>query len=258
MKQSSAYYFYHNDHLGTPQQMTDINGAVVWSARYDSFGKAEVDQASTITNNLRFPGQYYDDETNLYYNWNRYYEPATAMYLRVDPLRSNVIGLNSYRYALNNPTNMIDPVGLITFYFGVEASAYYYDEGSLTAGAGGIMYSDQTGWFLGNYGSFGYEDAFSGDIHTTAGGGVGAGYTVGFMTGSLYDFEGKTTNLAINVYFFGITYSQNDASWGVSISYGGKGFGLGYYMYESNTFIVHEFNKTELEEVIDYCKKIGQ
>jgi hypothetical protein len=51
----------HNDHLGTPQKLTDSNGTVVWAADYKPFGEA------TITNNLRFPGQYYDAETGLNY-----------------------------------------------------------------------------------------------------------------------------------------------------------------------------------------------
>ncbi len=68
MKIGSQYYFYHNDHLGTPQKMTSISGAVVWSATYSSFGKAVVDADSTVENNFRFPGQYCDIETGLHYN----------------------------------------------------------------------------------------------------------------------------------------------------------------------------------------------
>jgi uncharacterized protein RhaS with RHS repeats len=48
----------HNDHLATPQKMTDSSGTVVWSADYKPFGEATI-TVSTITNNLRFPGQYY-------------------------------------------------------------------------------------------------------------------------------------------------------------------------------------------------------
>jgi len=65
MKTGGQYYFYQNDHLGTPQKLTAVNGAVVWSAKYSSFGEAEVDPNSTIENNLRFPGQYHDKETGL-------------------------------------------------------------------------------------------------------------------------------------------------------------------------------------------------
>jgi len=59
MKEGGNHYYYHNDHLGTPQKMTAASGAVVWSATYDAFGKATVDGNSTVINNLRFPGQYY-------------------------------------------------------------------------------------------------------------------------------------------------------------------------------------------------------
>ncbi len=59
MKAASQYYFYHNGHLGIPQKLTVVNGAVVWSALYSSFGEATV-EIETVENNLRFPGQYYD------------------------------------------------------------------------------------------------------------------------------------------------------------------------------------------------------
>ena len=99
MKAEGEYYYYHNDHLGTPQKLTDADGATVWSALYTSFGEAQVIPASTVTNNLRFPGQYFDAETGLHYNFHRYYSPAIASYLTSDPLK----GLNPYNYAENMP-----------------------------------------------------------------------------------------------------------------------------------------------------------
>ncbi|MFW5754888.1 MAG: RHS repeat-associated core domain-containing protein [Marinilabiliaceae bacterium] len=99
-----------NKHLGTPQKMVDESGSVVWAAAYAPFGEARV-YADEITNNLRFPGQYYDVETGLHYNWHRYYDPGTGRYLRADPIGLGG-GLNLYAYALNNPTNSIDPFGL--------------------------------------------------------------------------------------------------------------------------------------------------
>jgi RHS repeat-associated protein len=111
MKQAAQYYFYHNDHLGTPQKMTSVNGSVVWSTKYESFGNAEVDLASTIANNLRFPGQYYDLETGLHYNYRRYYDHTIARYLAVDPLGFHG-GMNFFIYVNNNPPNLLDPFGL--------------------------------------------------------------------------------------------------------------------------------------------------
>jgi RHS repeat-associated protein len=112
MKQSGQYYWYHNDQLGTPQMMTNSSGAVVWSAKYSSFGKAAIDSASTVVNPLRFAGQYYDQETGLHYNYHRYYDPALGRYLRTDPIGLEG-GINLYAYVQNNPVNAIDPYGLV-------------------------------------------------------------------------------------------------------------------------------------------------
>ena len=112
MKEGANYYFYHNDHLGTPQKLTSTNGAVAWSATYTSFLKAEVDSSSTIENNLRAAGQYFDDETGLHYNKWRYYDQNIGRYQRTDP----IIGINStinlYKYCFNDPIHRIDPLGL--------------------------------------------------------------------------------------------------------------------------------------------------
>ncbi len=133
MKQGTEYYFYQNDHLGTPKIMIDISGNIVWSAIYDSFGKAEVQPSSTIENNLRFPGQYYDSETGLHYNWYRYYEPEIGRYLRTDPIGFLGGDVNLYRYVGNNPVNWGDPWGLwkfsITFY-----TPFYGLGGGITIG----------------------------------------------------------------------------------------------------------------------------
>jgi len=110
VKQNGQYYFYHNDHLGTPQKITAVNGAVVWSAKYESFGKANV-EIETVENNLRFPGQYYDGETGLHYNFNRYYDAEVGRYLRRDPIGFKG-GMNLFVFVLNNPINNIDPLGL--------------------------------------------------------------------------------------------------------------------------------------------------
>jgi len=114
MKIGSDYYFYHNDHLGTPQKITAINGAVVWKANYSTFGNAEIDITSTITNNLRFPGQYFDQETGLHYNYYRYYDPSIGRYLRSDPITFSRGALNRYVYVDNDPILRFDCNGLIT------------------------------------------------------------------------------------------------------------------------------------------------
>ena len=110
-KQQGQYYWYQNDHLGTPQKIIETSGRVVWSAVYDSFGNVQIETAE-IVNNLRFAGQYHDAETGLYYNLNRYYDPTTGRYLRTDPYGE---GLNLYAYVFSNPVNLIDPLGLCVY-----------------------------------------------------------------------------------------------------------------------------------------------
>jgi RHS repeat-associated protein len=129
MKQGGEYYFYHNDHLGTPQTMSSGSGAVVWSAKYESFGKAEIDPASIVENNLRFPGQYYDKETGLHYNYHRHYDPRYGRYVAPDPSNSvqatesgipyllplRVVTpweLHPFHYVGSNTINWTDPTGL--------------------------------------------------------------------------------------------------------------------------------------------------
>ncbi|MCP3876648.1 MAG: hypothetical protein GY699_26365, partial [Desulfobacteraceae bacterium] len=106
-------YYYHNSHIGTPIMMTDENGAVAWQADYTPFGFVNV-VLNTVENNLRFPGQYFDAETSLHYNWHRYYDPMTGRYLTPDPI-GLAGGINPFVYTENNPINMIDPYGLDGF-----------------------------------------------------------------------------------------------------------------------------------------------
>ncbi len=109
-------YYIHNDHLGTPQKLSDPTGTVVWSATYDPFGQAFIDtdpdsDGQQVTFNLRLPGQYYDSETGLHYNYFRYYDPQTGRYITSDPIGLQG-GLNTYGYVSGNPLRFIDQFGL--------------------------------------------------------------------------------------------------------------------------------------------------
>ncbi|QKT04885.1 RHS domain-containing protein [Ectothiorhodospiraceae bacterium 2226] len=112
IRQGGVVGYYHNDHLGTPQAVTSASGVLLWSARYDAFGKAVVDTAQ-ITNNLRFPGQYFDAETGLHYNYFRYYDSGLGRYLKSDPIGLKG-GRNTYIYANANPIRHVDVFGLKT------------------------------------------------------------------------------------------------------------------------------------------------
>ena len=106
---TSKVYYIHNDHLGTPQALTNEAGSKVWSAVYDPYGNATI--TGTIVFNVRMPGQYYDLETGLSYNLNRYYDPVTGRYITSDPIGLDG-GINTYAYVENNPLNYFDFEGL--------------------------------------------------------------------------------------------------------------------------------------------------
>jgi RHS repeat-associated protein len=126
MKSNGQYYFYQNDHLGTPQKLTAVNGAVVWSAKYSAFGEAEVNLSSTIINNLRFPGQYFDQETGLNYNYFRYYDYVSSRYNRPDPAGIMRGTNHRYLYTKNNPLLFIDPLGLLCKKISSGSYTYVY------------------------------------------------------------------------------------------------------------------------------------
>ena len=112
-------YDVHSDPLDTPRLLTDSSGAAAWRASYEAYGKAALDGANTFPFNVRFPGQYYDAETEtagtgsgLHYNRFRYYDPAIGRYIEADPI-GQVGATNVFEYALNNPTRFFDPFGLI-------------------------------------------------------------------------------------------------------------------------------------------------
>ncbi|MBC3386258.1 RHS repeat-associated core domain-containing protein, partial [Pseudomonas sp. SWRI179] len=112
--ENTTPFYYHLDHLGTPQELTNPNGQIVWSARYNGYGKVTAlkhGDGEQLEQPLRFQGQYSDPESGLHYNRHRYYNPETGRYLTPDPSKL-VGGLNGYRYTLN-PTGWVDPLGLV-------------------------------------------------------------------------------------------------------------------------------------------------
>ncbi|NMN80126.1 RHS repeat domain-containing protein, partial [Pseudomonas sp. KD5] len=106
-------FYYQLDHLGTPQELTDFGGEIVWSAKYNAYGKVThlaFGGGEQLDQPLRFQGQYFDAESGLHYNRHRYYDPEVGRYLTPDPIKL-AGGLNQYQYT-PNPTGWVDPLGL--------------------------------------------------------------------------------------------------------------------------------------------------
>lgn len=104
-------YYVHTDYLGVPEAMTNENGIYLWYGVYEPYGKM-TPLLEWVTNNIRYPGQYYDSETGLHYNYHRYYDPEIGRYITSDPI-GLAGGLNTYAYVNGNPVNSTDPTGEI-------------------------------------------------------------------------------------------------------------------------------------------------
>ncbi|ANO52656.1 RHS repeat-associated core domain-containing protein [Woeseia oceani] len=116
--QGSGVYYVHTDHLGTPRAITDA-GTVIWRWESEPFGTSLADEDPdgdlvNFTFNGRFPGQYFDAETGLHYNYFRTYDPSTGRYLESDPI-GLWGGTNTYEYVYSNPLIYYDPYGLWAF-----------------------------------------------------------------------------------------------------------------------------------------------
>ncbi|TWO70301.1 hypothetical protein FN976_15015 [Caenimonas sedimenti] len=129
---NGKFFAIHPDHLGTPRLMTNEAKEVVWQWPYSAFGnnkptgvlKATEKPKQAITNqpvllkatnavelNLRFPGQYADEETGSFYNYFRTYHPGHGRYTQSDPI-GLAGGINSYAYVEGSPLSLVDPYGL--------------------------------------------------------------------------------------------------------------------------------------------------
>jgi RHS repeat-associated protein len=112
---TTTVYSVEADHLGTPRLITDSAQAQRWSWHSAPYGDTQPNQnpasKGTLVYNLRFPGQYFDKETNTHYNWHRDYESTTGRYIQSDPI-GLAGGINTYTYVDGNPLLTTDELGL--------------------------------------------------------------------------------------------------------------------------------------------------
>ncbi len=124
-------YAVHSDHLNTPRKLTQPDGQVAWQWAYSAFGDEQPTLGSKrftnettnpttgstpipeVTFNLRYPGQYYDKESNLHYNYFRSYSAERGRYTQADPIGLEG-GFNRFGYVGGNALGSVDPFGLMT------------------------------------------------------------------------------------------------------------------------------------------------
>jgi RHS repeat-associated protein len=114
--QDGALYQIRSNQLSAPMAIIDSWGKEVWRWEPKPFGDSLPDEdpdgdGQRLTLNLRFPGQYFDAETGLYYNYFRNYDPMTGRYIQSDSI-GLAGGLNTYGYVGGRPLSYIDPFGL--------------------------------------------------------------------------------------------------------------------------------------------------
>ncbi|MFJ6747772.1 DUF6531 domain-containing protein [Streptomyces sp. NPDC091266] len=106
----SRFFAIVTDLVGTPTELVDEQGDIAWRSRTTLWGTTARNRDATALTPLRFPGQYEDPETGLYYNYFRHYDPETGRYTSPDPLGLDPAP-NPVTY-VNNPLTATDVLGL--------------------------------------------------------------------------------------------------------------------------------------------------
>ncbi|WP_373820166.1 RHS repeat domain-containing protein [Glaesserella sp.] len=110
----TACYYYHNDQIGVPRELTDEQGKLCWYGSYTGWGKLNesynLTDQKAIHQPFRLQNQYADEETGLHYNFFRYYEPNIGRFTQLDPI-GLAGGENLYRFE-GTVQNAVDPLGL--------------------------------------------------------------------------------------------------------------------------------------------------
>jgi RHS repeat-associated protein len=113
-RENGQLHYVVSDHMGTPRELLTEKGDVAWASRLSTWGDATRYRLAAnddkLSCNLRFAGQYADEESGLHYNRHRYYDSETGQYLSPDPI-GLAGGVNPYGY-VHNPLGWIDPLGL--------------------------------------------------------------------------------------------------------------------------------------------------
>jgi RHS repeat-associated protein len=109
-------YYVYTDHLNTPRAVIDKSNNLRWRWISEPFGntvpETNPSNLGAFAFNLRFPGQYADQESGLFYNWNRYYDPSLGRYQQSDPIGLAGGSWSTYQYVNSSPVDTFDPNGL--------------------------------------------------------------------------------------------------------------------------------------------------
>ena len=111
MTRNNKTYYYHADALGSITRMTDQNGNIAQTIKYDSFGNIKSISNPLLIQPYVWTGREYDLESGFYYLRNRYYDPRTGRFISKDPIGFGGGDVNFYVMVGNNAVNWVDPYG---------------------------------------------------------------------------------------------------------------------------------------------------
>lgn len=225
--ENSELFYVHTDHLNTPRAITNSDKTEIWQWQSDPFGNGLANSdvnlnGITFIYNKRFPGQYYDGESGLHYNYYRDYDPTTGRYIQSDPIGLNG-GMNTYGYVGGNPMMYTDPLGLIEY----KGNVFVVDGSKGSFGSQYIHLNVSTGCLNGK--KFNIK---------AKGIGISLGKTVPNKLIKSAEYLNSPTAVGseitlddglpfIDVQMFNGSYMMAGAtiSWGVGVSYGTAQFG---------------------------------
>jgi RHS repeat-associated protein len=251
-------FFYHGDHLGSSNMITDDAGAVYQHLEYFPYGESWIEEGGSHGGNLpgyKFTGKELDPETGLYYYGARYYDAVLSKWISADPAfekflptgdkqkDKNLAGLggifnsrnvNLYNYCLNNPLVFKDPNGLDVFWFGV--SSFTAAGGKPDKMGSGFIRQTEIGlavdaktwnpntWTFQFYKSIGPIDTSSVN-NQVRGATTGLGPVWGQLHGDFNTFYGKGRQHTVTGVISWSDITITSGAKGFEASVGGKGYG---------------------------------
>jgi RHS repeat-associated protein len=227
--QTAEIYYIMTDYSHRPFIVANAAGAAIWASQADPFGvgapNEDYDQDGiNLTLNLRFPGQYFDAESGLHYNLNRYYDPTTGRYLESDPIGLKG-GLNTYAYVGGNPVNFVDPLGLDDYFIGAEIDLVGIFGVEISFG---FVYDSDRELDSGLFFSMGHG----------VGANVGAGITAGYAD---CDIEGVSISGDVNVGPFSFQKGQGTDTGFFSSASLGIGIGASSTVNKTYSYTIQDY-----------------